>query len=263
MSHWGYGSENGPETWSKAFPAASGVRQSPIDICPVNLQTEQVKPLTWKYIPENEKTLANNGHSWVVNVDGQGSELSGGPLEGKYMLEQFHCHWGASDEEGSEHTVQGKKYSGELHLVHWNTKYSSFAEAAKHPDGLCVLGVFIKPGKPNNDIAKIVSKFNLIQHKSCNAKISTPMDPSNFLPKDSGYWTYMGSLTTPPCSECVIWIVFQEPIEVSHEQLKAFRTLKTYCSEDVCPCDEYQGYLKNNYRPTVPLGERVIRECRQ
>lgn len=102
------------------------------------------------------------------------SELAGGPLSSKYRLEQFHMHWGDCDNEGSEHTVDGKSFAGEvgnpsgtrvttvaalslltivvlclvfsqLHLVHWNCeKYDSFSEAAAHPDGLAVLGVFIK-----------------------------------------------------------------------------------------------------------------------
>lgn len=80
------------------------------------------------------------------DVNGEGSALSGGPLLNDiFQLEQFHCHWGCSDGKGSEHTVDGVSYSGELHLVHWNqTKYPSFDEAAKHHDGLAVLGVFLK-----------------------------------------------------------------------------------------------------------------------
>lgn len=127
---------------------ASGHRQSP-----VNINTKETtrgstlkQPLTWKYIPENTRSLVNPGYSWRVDVNGAGSELTGGPLVNDiYQLEQFHCHWGCSDGKGSEHTVDGESYSGELHLVHWNrTKYSSIDEAAGHPDGLAVLGVFLK-----------------------------------------------------------------------------------------------------------------------
>ncbi|XP_065161502.1 carbonic anhydrase isoform X2 [Atheta coriaria] len=260
-SNWGYCTNNGPETWSKSYPAAGGARQSPVDICPPDLQMLQVKKLSWQYIPENEKTVTNSGHSWVVNVDGTGSELCGGPLDAHYKLEQFHCHWGVSDNEGSEHTVQGQKFAGELHLVHWNTKYSSFLEAAKHPDGLCVLGVFLKPGRASNELAKVISKFSQIQHKGQSAKIASPLDPAHLIPNDSSYWTYQGSLTTPPCSECVIWIVFKTPIEVSSEQLKAFRNLKSI-TPDESPVDEHEGFVKANYRPTLPLGNRVIGECR-
>lgn len=79
-------------------------------------------------------------------MNGNGSNLSGGPLyNDDYVIEQFHSHWGSDVHKGSEHTVDGVCFAGELHLVHWNhTKYSSFAEAAGKPDGLAVLGVFLK-----------------------------------------------------------------------------------------------------------------------
>ena len=139
----------GPEKWAEFFPMASGHRQSPIDISTKNTTKGsdiKTKPLSWKYVPENTRSLVNPGYCWRVDVNGKGSELTGGPLgDDKYLLEQFHCHWGCSDNKGSEHTVDGQCYAGELHLVHWNsTKYPTFAEAARHPDGLAVLGVFLK-----------------------------------------------------------------------------------------------------------------------
>jgi len=262
---WGYSTKNGPSTWPQCYPSASGERQSPVDINPADLKPfNPFQRLIWKYIPENTERVTNTGFHWKVEVNGKGSELSGGPLEGKYVLEQFHCHWGASDDQGSEHTINGKKYSGEVHLVHWNsTKYSSFEEACKHPDGLCVLGIFLKPGRTHYELNKIVAQLTHIQFKNQTAKLGVPVDPGCLIPHYSGYWTYQGSLTTPPCSECVIWIVFQDPMEVSQEQLKAFRSMKSYCSEEHCPCDEFQGYVKDNFRPTVPLCGREIRECSQ
>lgn len=106
----------------------------------------KVAPLKWKYVPEHTKSLVNPGYCWRVDVNGTESELTGGPLGNNiYKLEQFHCHWGCNDGKGSEHTVDGVSYAGELHLVHWNTtKYKSFNEAASQPDGLAVLGVFLK-----------------------------------------------------------------------------------------------------------------------
>lgn len=70
-----------------------------------------------------------------MDVNGKNSELTGGPLNNDiYLVEQFHCHWGCSDGRGSEHTVDGQAFSGELHIVHWNSsKYKSFQEAAGHP----------------------------------------------------------------------------------------------------------------------------------
>lgn len=263
---WGYTQTNGPEHWAKCYPEAAGAKQSPIDIQPVNIKTLNTnQKLCWKYVPENSKDVTNPGYCWKVHVDGKGSELIGGPLDGKYILEQFHCHWGENDDHGSEHTINGQKYSGELHLVHWNsTKYKSFTEAAKHSDGLCVLGVFLKPGSKHDELQKIVDKLKYIEFKGKTVDLSCPVDPAKLLPQNfTGYYTYHGSLTTPPCSECVTWIVFKEPIEVSSDQLNAFRNLKTYQKEESCPCDEFKGFVKSNFRPTLPLGQREIRECRQ
>lgn len=259
---WSYSGNTGPDNWAKLYTAACGSRQSPIDI-----ETDCLTPhcahtgqrLTWRY-PSNElHTVKNTGHSWQISADNSMSEVSGGPLNCDYELSQVHCHWGEDDAEGSEHTVNGKHYPAELHLVHWNkTNYCSVEEATKHPDGLCVFAVFLKVGNTHHELQKVVEKIPDIIHKGDRAKLSTPLNIQNILPKEHAYWSYMGSLTTPPCWECVIWIIFNEPIEVSHEQLEAFRTLRCHPADmcqDINCCD---GQLKHNYRPTAPRGERVI-----
>ncbi|KAL1449052.1 hypothetical protein WDU94_000290 [Cyamophila willieti] len=102
-------------------------------------------PLVWKYNPARTETITNPGYCWRVDVKKSCTELTGGPLHHKYRLEQFHCHWGCGSSKGSEHTVDGKSYAGELHLVHWNSdKYHTFGEAAGQPDGLAVLGVLLE-----------------------------------------------------------------------------------------------------------------------
>lgn len=95
----------GPEKWPELFPMASGHRQSPVNIdTKITTRSSTLnikKPLSWKYIPENTRSLVNPGYCWRVDVNGAGSELTGGPLtDDKYMLEQFHCHWGCSDGKG-------------------------------------------------------------------------------------------------------------------------------------------------------------------
>lgn len=263
-TQWGYSEANGPSVWPKLFPQAAGEHQSP-----VNIQTRQTRqdsdlqsnPLKWTYVPENTRSLVNPGYCWRVDVNGTGSELCGGPLEYNYVLEQFHCHWGCSDQRGSEHTVDGKEYSGELHLVHWNkTKYSSFAEALGQPDGLAVLGVFLQVGKAHPELEKIANLLPFITHKGDRITIPSAVDPAKFLPKNPAYWTYFGSLTTPPFSESVTWILFKDAMEVSQDQLEAFRNLRCH---DVCeerPYDDVDGQVINNYRPPLPLGNRELRE---
>lgn len=87
------------------------------------------------------------------------------------------------------------------------------------------------------------------------------VDPEKLLPKNKSYWTYLGSLTTPPCTESVTWIVFKEPIEVSPEQLDKFRGLRCYDIGEACPDDhELNGQVLNNYRPPCELGNRELRE---
>ncbi|KAB0792335.1 hypothetical protein PPYR_14294 [Photinus pyralis] len=259
---WGYSSKNGPLTWSECFPAAKGERQSPIDINPDELKTfVPTQKLTWKYIPENTERITNTGNGWKVEVNGSGSELSGGPLKDKYVLEQFHCHWGGSDTEGSEHTINGKKYAGELHLVHRNTRYSSVEEALKHPDGLCVLGILLQPGKNHYEFNKVVAQVHNVQFKDQAKPVGIPIDPSAFIPENSAYWTYQGSLTTPPCHECVVWVLFKQPIEVSQEQLKTCRMLRNYCKEGMCPIDKHEGFVMANFRPPLPVGRREVLEC--
>lgn len=79
--------------------------------------------------------------------------------------------------------------------------------------------MFTQVGNTHHELQKVVEKIPDIIHKGDRAKLSTPLNIQNILPKEHAYWSYMGSLTTPPCWECVIWIIFNEPIEVSHEQV--------------------------------------------
>lgn len=258
---WGYCKENGPATWHKHFPVAAGTRQSPIDIkldaCKSDGGLSKVKAT---YADVAVSTLQNTGSSWKAQVSGGKSSLTGGPLGEEFVLEQFHCHWGKSDKSGSEHTVDGTMYPAELHLVHWNKdKFKSFAEAAAADNGLTVLGIFLKAGKEHSELKKISKLLPFIKFKGQSITVLDTFQPDLFLPSDGSYWTYPGSLTTPPCYESVNWVVFHQPIEVSEEQLNAFRNMKSYHPCEECPKDELHGCMFENYRPPCPLNERTVR----
>nr|WDW26072.1 cytosolic carbonic anhydrase [Lymnaea stagnalis] len=255
--HWGYDHENGPDTWKDTFPEAGGPRQSPVDIDPSKALFDKAlvnNPLIINYLPESNLIVENNGHSYKANINAE-STISGGPLGNSlYRLVQFHFHWGHDDRCGSEHTVKGKMYPSELHLVHYNTaKYRDFNEAVSQPDGLAVIGVFIKVGTVDHDAFKVLSdNAGRVKCKSFKTETGLDLNPKSLLPGNiSNYWTYEGSLTTPPCCESVQWIVLQEPISVSPEQIRALRNL--------C-CDENGSKrIINNYRPPLPIGERELR----
>lgn len=252
---WGYTKQDGPHMWGQIVPIADiGMRQSPIDIIPREATYQEAlatRPLRTLYLPQNSKNIINNGKSIQVCIDGADSCLTGGPLEDdRYEIVQFHFHWGKTSKTGSEHTIDGRQYASELHLVHYNTtKFASFAEAAKSEGGLAVLGVFLTPGSENaalNTLAKLMSR---VQSGGDSIDLPDGFDPASLLPEDkSKFWSYSGSLTTPPCFESVNWIVFKEPIEVSEQQLEQFRQLKT---QDRC-C------LVDNFRPPCPTNGRAV-----
>lgn len=253
--HWGYGPHNGPEHWFKDFPIAKGKRQSPVDIdTKAAVHDPSLQPLRISYEQATSRRILNNGHAFNVEFDDSQDKavLRGGPLADTYRLIQFHFHWGSADGHGSEHTVDKKKYSAELHLVHWNTKYEDFGKAVQQPDGLAVLGVFLKIGDAKPGLQKVISVLPSIKTKGKSADFPG-FDPRGLLPESLDYWTYPGSLTTPPLLECVTWIVLREPISVSSEQMLAFRKLNFNAEGGA------EEPMMDNWRPAQPLHGRQIK----
>jgi len=258
---WGYGPEDGPDCWHNNFPVATeGKRQSPIDIETSKLvdgsAVTSSKPLIWNYNKDHCLEVENTGASWKVNVNGTGSSLVGGALDGEYELWQFHAHWGNDDSHGSEHTIDGKSYASELHLVHWNKKYETPNIAAGKPDGLAVLGLLIEVGEKHEEFDKVVKGLEKIPCKNDKCSLEgAEIDCAQFLPTDNkAIWTYEGSLTTPPLLESVIWTVFQKPMQISADQMNAMRNLNFVGQ------DSEEGKMVNNYRPPCPLHERIVRK---
>lgn len=201
---WSYEGETGPEQWGKLNPAwakcGSGERQSPIDIrdgIKVDLE-----PVMFDYQP-SYVTIVNNGHTVQVDVSG-GSSIT---LTGrKYELMQFHFH------RPSEEKVNGRNFEMVAHLVH------------KSPEGkLLVVAVLIESGMQHGLIQTLWG--NLPLEKNEPVTPVSAIDLKQILPPHREYYTYMGSLTTPPCSEGVQWIVMKEPIQASPQQIEIFSRL--------------------------------------
>jgi carbonic anhydrase len=203
--HWGYKGEGGPEHWgelSADFKTCEiGAEQTPIDLNG-GVKAQFDRPFSFDYRPVAGK-IVNNGHTIQVNVE-KGCSCT---IEGtSYELLQFHFH------HPSEHLVSGKPWQMEAHLVH------------KSAEGrLAVVGVFMREGAANSLLAPV---FDGMPKESGGEKpLPAAMNASGLFPVQRGYYRYMGSLTTPPCSEGLTWTVFKEPIEASAEQIGKFASL--------------------------------------
>jgi carbonic anhydrase len=212
--HWSYEGEAGPMNWGALSPVYAlckdGVGQSPIALTSGAAGTGG----TWKFNygstgltlahHEHVDELVDNGHTIQVNVE-EGSTLT---LNGKvYTLKQFHYH------TPSEHTLDGKNLPMEMHMVHQDSA-----------GGFAVVSVLFEEGRPNANIAKLVA--NLPAAKGDTVSVANErMDLELHLPSTERAFHYVGSLTTPPCSEQVEWLVLQDRITASKEQIAAFATL--------------------------------------
>ncbi|MDD9174771.1 carbonic anhydrase family protein [Aliivibrio finisterrensis] len=211
-SEWSYAGETAPANWHGT--CQSGLNQSPIDI--TNAIESTLKPITFDYAQAG-KNIVNNGHTVQVNFDGKQSIQ----VEGKtFNLLQLHFH------APSENLIAGHSYPLEMHLVH-----------ADKDGNLAVVGVMFKEGKANPELAKIWAQMP----KSGDVKLDNKLRLIDLLPSDQAYYRFNGSLTTPPCTEGVTWLVMKKPITISTEQLTQFRTL-----------------YKGNNRPVQSINARPV-----
>jgi len=229
-NHWDYEGVEGPGHWAMLEPSymacEAGRQQSPINI-EMPQHEEKQEELSFHYQPTPLRVL-NNGHTIQVNYQ-EGSYLR---LNGKsYKLRQFHFH------DPSEHHIDGKTYPMEMHLVH--------QDDAGHT---LVVGLLLAFGKENQVFARAGDFLeehtgHRLSSKVGEVSIDAPINVMDLLPSNTHHFSYHGSLTTPPCSEGVQWIILKTPIEVSKVQAERFITT-----------------IGPNARPIQPLGGREILE---
>jgi carbonic anhydrase len=204
-AEWSYSGSTNPTKWhelnSEYQTCETGNRQSPINIQASDIARRPSGNIDFNY-SMSDLEVVNNGHTIKVNYDA-GSSIT---LDGEtYELKQFHFH------TPSEHWVNGEAAAMELHLVHQN-----------NAGEIAVVGVLIKSGSKNPQMAQVWSN---IPGEGETKASKTMVDASKFLPENRNYYRYSGSLTTPPCSEGVKWVLFETPIEASPEQIEAFANL--------------------------------------
>jgi carbonic anhydrase len=223
--NWDYGNARGPSHWGDLNPefatCKNGHQQSPVDIR--NPKQAALPPIHFEYKP-SPLHIIDNGHTIMVNYS-PGSFISVG--DKKYALKQFHFH------RPSEEKINGKGFDMTVHLVH-----------ADEDGKLVVVAVLLQEGEDSpfvhelwNDLPKEKDKEEFFDNVQINL--------SQILPPDRGYYTFPGSLTTPPCSEDVTWIVLKHPVTISAEEIERFSQL-----------------YRDDARPTQPLYDRVVLESR-
>ena len=214
-AEWSYTGEHNPAKWGELAAAygtcSVGKRQSPINI--TKPETADLPALQFHYraVPLN---IIDNGHSIQVNYPA-GSTLKVG--DKTYTLRQFHFH------HPSEEQINGRGYDMVAHLVH-----------ADDDGRLAVVAVLLKSGASNAFLASIWNNFPTEKEKAVeNASVS--VNVADFLPSDHAYYTFTGSLTTPPCSEGVTWYVLKTPVQLSPEQVAVFAKVYSMNARPIQP----------------------------
>lgn len=224
-AHWGYTGHAGAAHWAELDEGYKtcklGKLQSPIDIATAKAEAAPLEPIGFAYAA-GAAELVNNGHTIQVNLPAGGAATIAGV---EYQLVQFHFH------TPSEEKIDGKAYPLVAHLVHKNAEGK-----------LAVVAVLFKLGKEN---AALKPVFGGLPAKQGASRALEAINAADLLPAERGYYAFMGSLTTPPCSEEVRWQVLKTPVELSAAQLGAFKRL-----------------YRMNARPVQPLNGRVVQASR-
>ncbi|MGC2401943.1 MAG: carbonic anhydrase family protein [Acidobacteriaceae bacterium] len=222
VAHWTYDGDDSPQHWGALDPAfatcQSGREQSPIDI--EDAQSATLDPIQFHY-QDSSSTILDNGHTIMVKVAPGNSITIGGHV---YNLLQFHFHHPGEEE------IHSQAAPMVIHLVH-----------ADSEGKIAVIAVELKAGDSNAAIQSVwdhVSKQGAVDV----SPQSLTINPANLLPDNRSYYTYMGSLTTPPCTEGVTWLVIKSPLPASTDELAFF-------------AERYPM----NARPLQPLNGRIIR----
>jgi carbonic anhydrase len=220
---WAYNGDLGPEHWgelSEGFlPCAIGEEQSPINV--TNATAEDLGNIEFSYTAASPLQVVNLGHTVQVLFPAGNTILVDGVT---YELKQFHFH------TPSEHTIDGKESEMEMHMVHISAE-----------GGIAVVGVMLNQGAENEALANVFHAMPVMEGPA--QTVTGSIDPNEVLPETRTTYRYNGSLTTPPCTEGVKWLLMTEPAEVSSEQYKAFAKI-----------------VKVNSRPVQPLNDRTLVE---
>ncbi|XP_067871218.1 carbonic anhydrase 12 isoform X2 [Heterodontus francisci] len=256
-SEWTYTGPHGEDHWASSYPECGNRQQSPIDfhtgIYEYDPALEPIQLLGYNLSATESLSLTNDGHAVKMTLPQNMHIIS---MSHRYTAVQLHLHWGSETEAlGSEHTIGGRHYPSELHIVHYNSeKYDNISIAQDKVDGLAVLGILIEVGSFNAAYDHIFCHLKEIQFKGKEIQIPG-FNINDLLPHQlDEYYRYNGSLTTPPCYPSVLWTVFRKTVQISREQLLELQR-DLYFSQ---VGEVNQTEMVNNYRHVQELWDREV-----
>ncbi|XP_065097845.1 receptor-type tyrosine-protein phosphatase gamma isoform X3 [Paramisgurnus dabryanus] len=261
-SYWAYSGTYGPDTgWANAFPECQERNQSPINIADhdtrVSMEYQELTLDGFDAESSNKTSMKNTGKTVAIFLKDD-YFVRGAGLPGRFKAEKVEFHWGQSNgSDGSEHSINGRRFPVEMQIFMYNSDdFDSLSAAIREKRVIAAMAVFFQVGmKDNPAVDPIIHGLRGVVHHEKETFLE-PFVLRDLLPSSLGsYYRYIGSLTTPPCSKVVEWIVFSRPVFLSYKQLEAFYSIFTTEQQDHVKSVEY---LRNNFRPLQSLDNREV-----